>query len=171
MDWTKPGIGNEPKDYWKHIERSEFLHRFIDGVIPKNIDIVELGCNCGRNVAYLNSKGYKVFGFDINPNAIEFNKKLPIWEQSIEDYFSQDVEVGMYFSMAVLEHLPFSSDWVFEKMNAKYIVTIEDEITNGGVFHKRNYKEVFENLGYKEIKHETNDEFFVTQYEARLFER
>ncbi len=167
MDWTNPGSGNEPQDYWKHIERSEFLHKFIDGVIPKDLEIIELGCNCGRNVAYLNSKGYKTFGFDINPKAIEFKKDLPIWHQSIEDYFSKDVEVDMYFSMAVLEHI--KSDWVFKKMKAAYILTIEDEITDGGAFHKRNYKEIFESLGYRQIKHETNREFFITPYEVRLF--
>lgn len=171
MDWLKPGAGNEPVDYWSHIERSEFLYKFID-VVPKDLNIVELGCNCGRNVFYLNDKGFNVTGMDINPNAIEFNQGLPIWCQSIEDYFRCNPEPDMYFSMAVLEHLPFSSDWVFAEMaKAKYVLTIEDEITDGGAFHKRNYKEIFESLGMEEIKHETNDDFFVTRYEARLFRR
>ncbi len=171
MDWTNPGQGNKPIDYWGHIERSEFLYKFIDGVIPKDIDIVEIGCNCGRNVWYLNDKGYNVTGFDINPDAIDFNQGLPIWCESAEDYFNNKrfvKRMGMYFSMAVLEHL--DCEWIFKEMaKAKYVLTIEDEITDGGCFHKRNYKDIFEKLGMKEIKHETNNEFFVTRYEVRLF--
>jgi SAM-dependent methyltransferase len=168
--WLNPGEGNEPKDYWKHIERSEFLHKFIDGVIPKETGIVELGCNCGRNVSYLNERGYDVVGFDMNPRAIEFNKGLPIFCKSIEDFFRMGVVDEMYFTMAVLEHLPEESEWVFKEMaKAKYVLTIEDEKSDNGVCFPRNYKNIFEGLGMKELKHETNDDFFVTRFEARLF--
>ena len=168
--WKNPGGGNEPIDYWGHIERSEFLHRFIDGIIPEDIDIVELGCNCGRNVFYLNDKGFNVTGMDINPDAVAFNQGLPIWCQSIEDYFKTNPKADMYFSMAVLEHLPKESEWIFKEMaKADYVLTIEDEKSDSGVCFPRDYKKIFESLGMEELKHETNDDFFVTRYEARLF--
>jgi len=48
--WLNVGVGNLPEDYANKVERSEYLYQFIKDIIPKDLYIVELGCNCGRNV-------------------------------------------------------------------------------------------------------------------------
>ena len=55
--------------------------------------------------------------------------------------------------MAVLEHLPKESEWIFEKMvkHSKHIITIEDEKSINKICFPRNYKKIFEDLGMKQI--------------------
>ena len=171
--WRTVGKGNLPEDYWNHIKRSEFLYEFIKDEIHKSNYILELGCNGGRNIKYLLDKGYWIQGIDCSPNAVRFaqEKGLPVWQSSIEDYLLEG-KPEVLLCMAVLEHLPKESEWVFEKMTkARYIICIEDEITDSARHFPRKYKEIFEGLGMKEIKHQTdNGGTFHAKFEARLFQ-
>lgn len=170
--WLSPGGGNEAVDYWGKWDRSEFLYEFMRGVVPFGAEVMELGCNCGRNIKYLSDRGYtNIFGIDINAGAVAFTKGLPIYCQSIEDFYKGDDIPEMVFSMAVLEHLPIESEWVFEKIaQSRYVLTIEDEARRGVINYPRNYKKIFEGLGMKEIRHQTEDTgLFERKFEARLF--
>lgn len=173
--WQEPGNGNNPEDYWSKTGRSEYLYEFIKDVIPKDKRLLELGCNCGRNVKYLVDRGYKVSGIDIRQEAIDFGKQRGvnnIETYKIEDYFRSNIsEIDVIYTMAVLEHIPIKSEWIFERMaRLEYVIVIEDEISKNWTKFPRNYKEVFENLGMKEIKHQTEDTgLFCTKFEARIF--
>lgn len=170
--WANPGEGNLPRDYDSKAGRSEFLYDFIKGEVHFSTEIMELGCNCGRNIRYLAGKGYtNIFGIDLSAEAIKYGKGLPIYCQTIEDFYKGEDIPEMVYSMAVLEHLPKKSEWVFEKMaESRYIVTIEDEISDNTVCFPRNYKTIFEKLGKKELKHITEDSnLFVRKFEARFF--
>jgi SAM-dependent methyltransferase len=173
--WKNPGEGNEPRDYWSKIGRSEFLLSFIEGIIPKDKLILELGCNSGRNLKFLSENGYNVFGIDINEQAVLFarQKEQSAYSDSIEQFFKTDVLIPVILTMAVLEHIPVESEYIFMDMaKSDYIITIEDEQSKNEICFSRNYKTIFENLGMKEIKHETvTGELFCTTFEARIFQR
>ena len=170
--WDNPEEGNKPADYASKIGRSEFLFEFIKDVVPFKTEIMELGCNCGRNIRYLGQKGYtNVFGIDLSEEAIKYGAGLPIYRQTIEDFYKSEDIPEMVFSMAVLEHLPKKSEWIFEKMaDSKHVLTIEDELSKNSVCFPRNYKEIFGGFGMREVKHQTeNTGLFVHKFEARLF--
>lgn len=170
--WLNPGKGNLPMDYWSKTERSEFLIDFIKD-LPKG-EILEIGCNSGRNLKYLTENGFTAFGIDINPEAVEFAKAFgnDAFNFTIEEYFKSEGDDNIILSMAVLEHLPYSQNWVLAEMaKANYVICIEDEKTKDKEFYPRNYKNVFESLGMTEIKHETNVDLFVRPFECRIFQR
>lgn len=48
---------------------------FIDRY-GKGGNVLEIGCGCGKNLAYLRKQGYKVFGMDHDENSIESAKKI-----------------------------------------------------------------------------------------------
>lgn len=177
-----PRKANRPDNYLKPLERSEYLYENIKGIVPSHARILELGCNVGRNLAYLREKGYSnLIGIEINHDAIALGAQkgnfgyITVWESSIEHYFNV-IKVGfdLIFTMAVLEHLHPKSEWIFEKMAkaSKYILTIEDEASRSFQHTARNYKEIFESFGMEEIKSENcNHVFPGKQMILRLFKR
>jgi len=154
--WNKAEDDNWNK-YKEGIEKSEFLGSLLH-LIPLtfNDSILELGCNVGRNLNYLRTKGYKnLTGVELNKEAVKNSLKgFKIFDSSIEDFLKKsETKYGLIFTMAVLEHLPKKSEWVFAEMSkrAKYILTIEDEKSLNKICFPRNYKKIFESLGMKQI--------------------
>lgn len=74
--WTqKEPQGNEPASYVSPVGRSAALLSLISD-LPKTARILEVGCNVGRNLAYLYDHGYtEVSGVEINPHAVELLRK------------------------------------------------------------------------------------------------
>lgn len=65
--------GNVPQDYL-HTRRSEFLSATMDD-LPRSARI-EVGCNVGRNLAYLHDHGYRdLSGIEISPHAVELLRR------------------------------------------------------------------------------------------------
>ncbi len=157
-------------DSWRNYlvgqEKSEFLLRLIKKLrLGFSAKILELGCNIGRNLNYLSSAGYKnVGGMELNEEAVKMSSMFfprlrnKIALTTIEDYFlykKGSERFKLIFTMAVLEHLPKESEWVFAEMVkcAKYIITVEDERSINKVCFPRNYKKIFEDLGMREVYH------------------
>ena len=130
----------------------------------KDDRILELGSGTGRNLHYLLSSGYdNVFGIEISHRAMELMKQkypeiLHVWHDSIENKI-MDIKTGEFdivFSMAVLMHIHGNSEWVFDeivRVTKRCLVTIEEE-KNGGKGRKhlpRNFKNIFEDLGMKQV--------------------
>ncbi len=147
-------------------EKSEFLLRLVKKLrLSFSAKILELGCNVGRNLNYLYRAGYRnAGGIELNEEAVKMSSKFfprlrnKIALNTIEDYFLNRGEKETWdiiFTMAVLEHLPKESEWVFAEMVkcTKYIITIEDEKSINKVCFPRNYKKIFEDLGMREIYH------------------
>ena len=163
--WKNPDDGfNKPIGYTKVNKRSEFL---VDKIRPfeKEIRILELGCNAGRNLNYLYQAGYKnLTGVEISQNAINqmqqsysdlFNN-ITLFVESIENFLNESDEKNydLIFTMAVLEHIHKNSEWIFKKMvdrTNKYIMTIEDERSISWKHFPRNYYRVFKELGMKQV--------------------
>src|SRR4051794_25163727 len=56
--WTQAEPeGNVPSSYINHVHRSEVLADLIAD-LPKDARILEVGCNVGRNLAYLHDSGW-----------------------------------------------------------------------------------------------------------------
>lgn len=162
--WKYPDRWNQPKDYLLPTKRSEYLYHKIKNVVPRHAKILELGCNVGRNLAYLRDKGFSnLTGVEINHDAIALGTQngnfgyINIVESSIEDYF-KPLRPGfdLIFTMAVLEHLHPKTLRLFKDItrSTRYVVTIEDEITESFQHTPRNYKAIFENFGMKQIESE-----------------
>jgi hypothetical protein len=63
--------GNNPQDYVRATRRSQALLEIICD-LPTDARILEVGCNAGRNLAYLFDHGYTgVEGVEINPYAVD----------------------------------------------------------------------------------------------------
>ena len=164
--WRNPDDGaNHTEDYLtsRCNPRTETLVGIVERLpMAKDARILEIGCNAGRNLDALRLAGYeKLWGIEISENAIEAMKTYypelspclvvaPVEEKIHEipdDYFE------LVFTMAVLQHIHPSSEWVFAEMAriTRFIITIEDEYSRGWRHKPRNYKRIFSKLGMEQI--------------------
>lgn len=162
--WKNPSERNSPAKYQKHSKRSQFLVDFFkENNIPLNANIIELGCNCGRNLNFLFNNGYKnLTGVDINPEAIKLMKqyfpkiKVKTKVGELEKVLVREKKTyDVVFSMAVLHHIHQNNIWVFEhiaRICSDKLCIIEYKSDP-----KRNYKKIFENYGFKTIKNVIDD--------------
>ena len=170
--WKNPDDkGNKPQSYIdgpnKNLLSKNLIKEVQKLVREKEKRILELGCNVGRNLNFLFNKGYlDLSGIEINKNAIELMKKTypPVYynsdikvdsiEKSIKNICNERFE--LVFTVAVLMHLSHKSNFVFKEISRitkNFLITIEEEgIELVWSHYPRNYKEVFEKLGMKQIK-------------------
>ncbi|MDQ0349018.1 class I SAM-dependent methyltransferase [Ancylobacter vacuolatus] len=122
---TRAPEGNVPEDYLRPVERSRALLALISDV-PKTAKILEIGCNIGRNLAFLHDAGYRdVRGIEISRHAVGLlRENYPQLKHSdirigaAEDVLPTfgDGEFDLVFTMAVLEHIHPQSQLVFDNM-------------------------------------------------------
>ncbi len=140
--WENPENGkNDPRNYCGFVERSNFLYDELFKNIELNFDynILELGCNCGRDLNYLYNKGFKnLTGIEINKNTIDYGKK--IYNKSNINYINNRVEkviesfkeneFDIVFSFVGLSQIHKSYyNFICEQIKkiSKYIVLVEFE--------------------------------------------
>ncbi|GEL78473.1 hypothetical protein TMU01_27080 [Tenuibacillus multivorans] len=78
------------------------------------------------------------------------------------------------FSMAVLEHIHTDNDWVLEqiaRITKSHLIVIESESWDSERHFPRNYKKIFESLGFKQIEVDEECEGFGKTFICRVFER
>lgn len=68
-DWSKKHIANGK------IKQDNWLDKYLP-LIPKNEQVLELGCGIGNNVQYLTEKGFNVLASDFSSVALETIKDL-----------------------------------------------------------------------------------------------
>lgn len=130
--------------------------------IPHNSKILELGCGVGRNLAGLRTIGYtNLWGIDISEKAIDFCKKYffnlnaYLRVGSIEKLIVSipDNCFELVFTMAILEHIHPSSEWIFKEIAriTKYLITIEDEFIKSPRHFPRSYGDIFTELEMTQI--------------------
>ncbi len=168
--WKNPSDGlNDPFQYlfpdgWL---RSVRLYDVIHDLIPPNEtpSILELGTNIGRNLMMLMFGNYEnLHGIELSEIAVQhmldwFPKSQTIKIQigAIENLLYDIVqdEFDIVFTMAVFEHLPIESEYVFKQIaniTKQYLITIEDEKCTSWRHFPRSYDKVFKPLGMKQIK-------------------
>lgn len=184
--WTNASGVNSPESYFGGEEKSKLLVNLIDKHVKNhNETILELGCNVGRNLNFLYTKGYRnLTGIEINPTALELmQSKFPemcsnisLFNSSIESKIKEfnDKKFDVVFTMAVLMHISYESDWIFEHI-ARVTKDILIIIENENVFAKknfiRNYKLIFEKFGMIQIEYFVPEELSLDGYVIRIFKK
>lgn len=157
--WQSPQDHNKTENYIRqHTEqRTRYLLSLLAKYkIPKNKKILEIGCNCGRNLNGLFVDEYKsLVGVEISNEAVRKQKeffpdlKARIINKPIEECILKFKENEFYvtYTMAVLQHVHVDSNWILKEMakiTSQYIILIE--------LNLRDYKKIFEKNGYKLIE-------------------
>ncbi len=158
-------VNSAHEDYVDGEDRSSIIVKLISDAWPDRlISILEPGCNIGRNLHFLVKSGYlDLSGIDMSPRALPFMnetfpdvaKNLTFYEGSIEHWIVQfrDDHFDVVFTMAVLEHIHPSSEWIFghlARIARLGIVLVEDEASHSVRMWPRKYKEIFEGFGLVE---------------------
>jgi len=183
--WKNPSDPefNSPKSYLESTTKNtqiltDIVNEYFEN---KEIKILELGCNVGRNLNNLFENGFKnLFAIEINSEAIKLMEKsfsdtfsaTEIFESPIENKIKEfsDNEFDLVFSMAVLMHVHNDSDWIFQhiaRISKKKLIIIEHEKIKAKKVFLRNYKNIFEKFGLKEIKSFNLED----EYICRIFSR
>lgn len=174
----------EPAEYANaDSTRSCRLVEIVNQFVPQG-PILEIGTNAGRNLHHLFKAGFTdLVGIEINPSAVEAMRsfypelmKIPVFANPVEDVIGSFLEDSFecVFTMAVLEHIHYDSDWVFAHIAriAKRIITIEDELRSGERHFRRNYEKVFVEYGMRQIHMEDRSKLKLpTGFVLRVFEK
>jgi SAM-dependent methyltransferase len=186
--WSDPpDADNDPAGYLSDeaLPRSAFLVGLVREVAPAPASVLEVGCNVGRNLNALLEAGYEdLTGIEINSGALDILRErkprlaehATLRNESIEDAARtlRDREFDVVFTVAVLEHIHSSSEWVFGELaraTGRGLITMEDERTVTWKHFARNYRDAFEAVGLRQVKEvplgpeQALDEGFV----ARVF--
>jgi len=158
--WINPTQENLPHTYLADNGRSDMLVDIVKNKIALDAErtILELGCNVGRNLSALENAGYtNLFGIDVNKKALDMvQSKACLMHGPVEKVLPRILQpYGLVFTMAVLQHIPYENNDVFghiARLGRYNLVTIEDESSNSSRHFSRNYKEVFEKLGLRQVR-------------------
>lgn len=177
--------------YKEFPERTKFLYDQISNLkISKHEPILEIGCNLGRNLAFLFDNGFNnLTGIEIGVKAVELMKEIhpkmyensKILEGSVEEKIKQikDNEISLTFTNEVLQHIHPSSNFVFDEISritSQFIVLREREsLYSPSTEFPRDYGKIFEDLGWKLTTHRTVtevlDNYKEKDYTLRIFEK
>ncbi len=188
--WKEPNDGaNQPEDYIAPTgsRRSEYLVSVAKDVIPTTAPILEVGCNAGRNLNYLHNAGFKnLAAIEISENAVRLLRSnfpvlaaaATIHNRPLEEVIKTfaDGQFEFVFTMAVLEHIHSDSEWTFAEISRvakKYLFTVEDEGCQSWRHFPRNYQEIFEPMGWKQVRTDVGEGVIGLggAFVARLFAR
>lgn len=180
-------MGNRPQDYLDaSTDRSQYLLELVQLAGIDDPSILELGCNAGRNLAWLMQAGYaRLSGIEISPAAVAaLHSAYPalasaatIHTSPVEDVIRSfaDSEFDIVFSMAVLVHIHSDSDWVMPEIAricGSCLITIEDELNETPRHFLRNYQALFEAQGFVQVlKRDCSHIEGLGPYTARMFRR
>ena len=166
--WKHPTLENTPDKYLTQNYRSLYLVELINMIdreyLPQNsrINILEIGCNVGRNLSYLkNVVCCKLSGIEINSKAIKrgleeypFLTDTTFYIGNVEHEIKKIPKQDIIFTMAVLQHIHKTKIKQLCKDISKktdIVILIENETYKSERHNKNNYKKIFKRLGYKEI--------------------
>jgi SAM-dependent methyltransferase len=167
--WTHPDKSDRPE--WEiSVCRPEF-YLDLDEVTKLVVDtlsryatpdcsILEIGSGTGRNLAGLKQAGFpNVAGVEISQHAINVGSErfgeFPVVCAPIEDVVKDLPEYDVIYTQGCYQHLSPDVDWVFPeiaKKARKYLMTIENEQARGERSWRRDYKAIFEALGWQEVE-------------------
>ncbi|NHN55362.1 class I SAM-dependent methyltransferase [Calidifontibacter sp. DB0510] len=169
--WRQPApVGNVPQTYIAQVGRSKALHELIKD-LPKDARILEVGCNVGRNLAYLHDQGYhNLQGIEINQHAVDLLREtypqladVPIHVGPAGEQLPllPDDSLDLVFTMAVIEHIHPDEAHIFDEMvrTSREVLTIEPD---GRLTHRQyphNVQEIFTGRGLRLVRQARMSQF------------
>lgn len=138
----------------------------------KNLNILELGCNVGRNLNFLLNNNFKnLSGIEINMNAIELCKKVyptlfnldtvNIYNDRLYNFLPKHKTIyDVVFTMAVMMHIDDDErEIIYDYLEkyVKYVIFIEPrnelkkKIWNGRLFNIFDYNIHMKKRGFTQI--------------------
>lgn len=189
--WNAPDEQNNPESYLRRAKNekpTEYLFSLIQKHCPSVGSILELGCNCGHNMAYLKARmDVGIDGIELNGEAIKLlREEYPCLSKSeifhgnmIDVIGAMDAQAkyDLIFSKAALMHLHPTTVGVFwdqlARLSGKYLLTIELESCGSDRAFGRNYKDIFLATGFSETFSELvqDDATGIRGYQTRIFKR
>lgn len=188
--WTAPDEDNRPEGYVSPeggSSRSAYVVGLAEPYLSADSRVLEVGCNVGRNLNEFWQTGHKdVSGIEISPGAIamlrdtypEMAATATLHEGNAEDILPTLPSNGydVVFTLAVLVHIhPDSASVVFPgiaRVAKNALVLVEDERHRSWRHFTRNYREVFEPLGWQQVHEEACGPLNIglpDDYVARVF--
>ena len=102
---------------------------------------------------------------------------MTIFNSPVEDVIAEvrDNAYDAVFTMAVLMHILPESEWIFAEMvriTKKHLILIEHEMSQNWRVFRRNYANVFEPLGMRQIcSYKCRGDATFEGYYTRVFEK
>lgn len=168
--WVSPpgtGHGNSPETYAADTNNwdADWMLKTVARHLPGKGTVLEFGCNAGRVLRYFAKAGYSVIGLEINPNAIDLARgsfpelrkaKFLIGngEETLKTLPSGSVDVS-YTSHALRHVGPSIIKSIareLTRVTTKILIISEDEGTWDTLNFPRNYRKLFEPLGWKQTE-------------------
>lgn len=166
QNWSTQGQNGSPYNPVTYKDEDNSVALLFQDILPyldPEDSLLEIGCNCGRSLNYLNRKGFnKLYGIEIGQEAINLMKNI-----FPDTYRTSSLQVGnapeilkqheaqkykMVFCHSVLVNIPTTFNYVFKEMarvSNKYIVTLENEAS--WTAYPRDFKKLFEDNGFIQI--------------------
>ena len=163
--WRQPAPeGNDPSVFAERSARSDALVTLIRRETDSSARLLEVGCNVGRNLAYLRRAGFKnLEGIEINPHAVELLRErhpelsdVVVHVGAAEDLLARypDDEFDLVFTMAVIEHIHPDSSVVFDNMAriARRILAIEPFGYSSPRHYPHDVRKLFTDRGFRLVR-------------------
>lgn len=168
--WVSPpgtGHGNSPETYAASTNNwdAEWMLKTVARHLPQGGTVLEFGCNAGRVLRYFARAGYSVIGLEINAKAIELARaSFPEFqkakflvgngEETLKTLPPGSIDVS--YSSHALRHVgPSLIDSIageLTRVTTKFLIISEDEGTWDTLNFPRNYRKLFEPLGWKQTE-------------------
>jgi len=181
QDWAER-TGRFSPTYYADLgpnEVSETLGSVLDHYVDSDAAILEVGCGCGRHLAYIRDRGFgNLTGIDINDEAFDvMAERYPQLAGSgtfhtgaLEGLLPEfaDGAFDVIYSVETLQHIHPDDTWVFEELarvTADLLVTAENEgnspergrhttvsyVDDGFPLYHRDWKEIFTGMGLAQL--------------------
>lgn len=177
-------LDGSPEFYLKLDGITDLVVSMLEKYLTPEQSILELGSGTGRNLAGLKRNGFvDVAGIELNERAVALGLQhfpeladVPVKIGAVESALKRHAKVDCIFTQGLLQHLPPDLDWIFATIAKKancLVMVIENEWPSGLRSWARDYKTIFEGLGWVQVEARVNTGLkgHVPTTALRIFER
>lgn len=164
--WMRQSINDPHRNPYLYIEYDDSITLMFQDTLPfldKNANILEIGCNAGRNLDYLYSKGYRrLTGIEIGIEPEEVMKKTFPDAYNVTTYivgnaYEEILKLpsscyDLVFCHSVLVNIAPRWNAIFKEMarvSKSYILIMESEGSYNS--YPRNFEKMFRKANYRQI--------------------